>query len=46
MKLFRVPDLLPDDMPREKRLELIRNIGGKAQEEFEDQEEFEQMSAR
>src|SRR5260221_3933747 len=34
MKLFTMPRLLPDDFPREKRLELLRTIGGKAKEEF------------
>src|ERR1700687_511106 len=35
MKLFQAPKFLPDDMPWEKRLELVRGIGARAQEVFD-----------
>jgi hypothetical protein len=35
MKFFKISGLLPDDLPREKRLELIRKIGVQAQNDFE-----------
>jgi hypothetical protein len=33
-KMFQLPPLLPPEMPREKRLELIRSVGAKAKEGF------------
>lgn len=35
MKMFKMPKLFPDDMPREKRLEIMRGIGAKAKEKFD-----------
>lgn len=35
MKLFQMPRLLPDDLPMEKRLEIVRGIGVQAKEKFD-----------
>jgi len=35
MKMFEVPNLFPEEIPREKRLEIIRSIGGKAKKDFD-----------
>jgi len=35
MKMFEVPEIFPEDWPKEKRIEVIRDIGRKAKEEFD-----------
>ena len=35
MKFFEMPSLLPDDLPIEKRLEIVRGIGAQAKEQFD-----------
>jgi hypothetical protein len=35
MKFFEMPKLLPDDVPKEKRLEILRGIGVQAKEKFD-----------
>ncbi|MDD5703587.1 MAG: hypothetical protein PHU23_16260 [Dehalococcoidales bacterium] len=35
MKMFQTPQLLPPEIPKEKRLEILRDIGTKAKAEFE-----------
>jgi hypothetical protein len=35
MKLFQLPSILPDNLPLEKRIEIVQEIGRKAKEEFE-----------
>ena len=37
MKFFELPNFLPADMPREQRLEIVRSMGKRAQEKFEEQ---------
>lgn len=36
MKLFTLPDIFPDDLTREKRIEILQEIGRKSKEEFEE----------
>jgi hypothetical protein len=35
MKFFKMPRMLPDDLPRETRLEIVRGIGIQAKEKFD-----------
>lgn len=35
MKMFQLPKLFPDDLSREKRLEIVREIGARAKEKFD-----------
>ena len=35
MKIFTFPDIFPPDLSKEKRLEVIKEIGRKAKKEFE-----------
>lgn len=35
MKFFEIPKLLPDDLPIEKRLEIVRGTGRRAKEQFD-----------
>ncbi len=35
MKMFEVPNPFPIELPKEKRLEILRNIGAKAQKDFD-----------
>ncbi len=36
MKMFEVPEVFPEDWPKEKRMGVIRDIGRKAKEEFDE----------
>jgi hypothetical protein len=35
MKMFEIPNLFPPEMPKEKRLEIIRSMGEKAKKDFD-----------
>lgn len=34
MKMFQLPNLFPPEMPKEKRIEIVRSIGEKAEKDF------------
>lgn len=36
MKMFEVPNLLPPEVPKEKRLEIVRSIGAKAKKDLDE----------